>query len=245
MQNGPYTFNSRPMILKNWTPDFQTDDEPMRIVPIWVTFPRRPSVSSGYQRENMGLIASYLGKPVCTDKLTASCEMVSYARMLIEMDITQVLPDVLVIEQQNGELREQEIEYEWHPKLCHECHELGHLAEECKARGEANENMPKKKKKAKRKKKQDRAEWQEKATDLAAIPQQGDREQAGKQVTLGYGEQVQGEASKTVANTEEVAAESGSQGIVAQVIQLHVGQSKAAMITKAGQGQSPKALNPP
>ncbi|OIT24364.1 hypothetical protein A4A49_51574, partial [Nicotiana attenuata] len=37
MQNGPYTFNNRPMLLKNWEADFKMSKELMTNVPVWVT----------------------------------------------------------------------------------------------------------------------------------------------------------------------------------------------------------------
>ncbi|XP_070019439.1 uncharacterized protein [Nicotiana sylvestris] len=89
--NGPYTFNSRPMILKEWIPDFKMNKEPLRLVPLWVSFPKLPLQC--WTEENLGRLASYLGRPICTDKLTATGDTISYARVLIEMDITQQLPE--------------------------------------------------------------------------------------------------------------------------------------------------------
>lgn len=34
LQNGPYTFNSRSLILKEWVPDFKSDKEPLKFVPL-------------------------------------------------------------------------------------------------------------------------------------------------------------------------------------------------------------------
>ncbi|XP_070044692.1 uncharacterized protein [Nicotiana tomentosiformis] len=116
MGKGPYTFNNRLMVLKNWEPDFEFDKKPMRVIPLWVTFPGLPIKC--WAEENLGRIASCLGKPICTDKLTAQCEQISYARVLIEMDITRPLPDALNIEYPDGSIREQLVDYEWKPKLC-------------------------------------------------------------------------------------------------------------------------------
>ncbi|XP_019248632.1 PREDICTED: uncharacterized protein LOC109227894 [Nicotiana attenuata] len=125
MEKGPYTFNNTPMILKNWEPEFDMDKEPMRAMPMWVTLPGLPIQC--WAEENLGRIASCLGKPICTDKLTANCERVSYARVLIEMDITQPFPDDLHLELSDGKVRVQTTEYEWIPKFCQECNQFGHL----------------------------------------------------------------------------------------------------------------------
>lgn len=69
MENGPYTYNNRPLILKTWTPEFQMSKEPIRLIPLWLCFPRLPLLY--WTEENLGRIASYLGKPICTDRLAA------------------------------------------------------------------------------------------------------------------------------------------------------------------------------
>ncbi|XP_019228865.1 PREDICTED: uncharacterized protein LOC109209956 [Nicotiana attenuata] len=76
MQNGPYTFRKWPMILKQWSPKFQLHKEPMRVLPIWVCFSGLPLLY--WSEENLGRIASFLGKPMCTDILTAKGERISY-----------------------------------------------------------------------------------------------------------------------------------------------------------------------
>nr|XP_009804954.1 PREDICTED: uncharacterized protein LOC104250100 [Nicotiana sylvestris] len=125
-----YTFNNRQMMLKNWEPDFEIDKEHMRVMPLWVTF-------SGlhiqcWAEENLGRITNCLEKPVCTDRLTAQCERILYARVLIEMDITQPLLDELTIEQPNGKIRVQRVDHEQKPVFCQECNRFGHPNGECK-----------------------------------------------------------------------------------------------------------------
>lgn len=79
-------------------------------MPIWVIFPSLPI--QYWSKDNLGRIASYLGKPICSDKLTANSDRISYARILVEMDITQKPPDSLMIKVADGKYREQMLEYE-------------------------------------------------------------------------------------------------------------------------------------
>nr|XP_016466880.1 PREDICTED: uncharacterized protein LOC107789555 [Nicotiana tabacum] len=123
IQKGPYTFNNRPMILKQYEPKFQINKEKTRNIPIWVIFPGLPV--EYWIKENLGRIASCIGKPICSDRLTAEGERISYARMLIEMAISQELPNVLLIEEAEGIHREQELEYEWRPDFCEVCFQIG------------------------------------------------------------------------------------------------------------------------
>ncbi|XP_009777941.1 uncharacterized protein [Nicotiana sylvestris] len=101
----------------------------MRIVPIWVNLPGLPIQC--WAEENLGRIASLLGKPICTDRLTAECERISYARVLVEMDITQPLPNESYIEIPDGRSWMQNVKFEWKPKFCLECYTFGHNTGDC------------------------------------------------------------------------------------------------------------------
>ncbi|XP_019236113.1 PREDICTED: uncharacterized protein LOC109216415 [Nicotiana attenuata] len=123
MQNGPYTYNNRPMILKQWVPYFKLAEEPLNAIPVWIVFPNLPI--QYWAIENLGRIASCLGKPICTDKLTAKEERISYARILIEMDVAQPLLESVTLEEPDGSCILQSIEYEWKPEYCQECLQIG------------------------------------------------------------------------------------------------------------------------
>ncbi|XP_019257718.1 PREDICTED: uncharacterized protein LOC109235930 [Nicotiana attenuata] len=130
LEYGPYTFNNRHMILKQWETDFDISKETNRIVPTWVILPGLPI--QYWATENLGRIASYLGKPVCTDKLTAQGDRISYARVLVHIDISQHLPEHILIEDEKGGFKEQKLEYEWKPSYCQDCLQIGHIAGNCK-----------------------------------------------------------------------------------------------------------------
>ncbi|XP_016497216.1 uncharacterized protein LOC107816056 [Nicotiana tabacum] len=116
LKYGPYTFNNRPVMLKQWVPDFDISKESNRIVPTWVILPGLPI--QYWVTKNLGRIASYLGKPVCTDKLTTQGDRISNARILVDMDISQLLPNFILIEDENKGCKEQRLEYKWKPSYC-------------------------------------------------------------------------------------------------------------------------------
>ncbi|XP_019239612.1 PREDICTED: uncharacterized protein LOC109219599 [Nicotiana attenuata] len=151
----------KPLILKEWNPDFSIKNDSIRVVPIWVMFPGLPVQL--WAKENLGRLACYIGKPLCTDTLTAHVDRISYARVLIEVDITQPLPDVLLVIVAEGKIWEQNVEYEWKPTFCQDCNQFGHMTEKCQQKQPEQEQQGKKQNKRKKKEKW---EWKTKAVEL-------------------------------------------------------------------------------
>jgi hypothetical protein len=60
-----------------------------------------------------------------TDECTANKLRVSYARILVEVDITQKLIEEIPIKTQGGQIK-QLVEYEWKPMFCDKCQKVGH-----------------------------------------------------------------------------------------------------------------------
>ena len=54
-----------------------------------------------------------MGNPIVTDECTANRLRVSYARILVEVDVTKDLPKSITICDDAGNKMEQRIEYEW------------------------------------------------------------------------------------------------------------------------------------
>ncbi|WMV14775.1 hypothetical protein MTR67_008160 [Solanum verrucosum] len=77
LQNGPYTFDSRPVVLKQWNHNYPMDMD--------------------------------MGKESIRQMslLTAEEGRISYAQILIDLNVTQPLPEVMFIEEPNGTNREQ------------------------------------------------------------------------------------------------------------------------------------------
>lgn len=124
MVKGPYTIYNMPMSLNEWAPDFELKGDLLKVMPIWVTFPHFPL---NYWRENsLGNIASAIGKSVVTDECTARKLRVYYARVLIEVDITQKCREHVVIKDTHGRRRVQAVSYNWKPLFCIKCQLIGH-----------------------------------------------------------------------------------------------------------------------
>ncbi|OIT19716.1 hypothetical protein A4A49_59088, partial [Nicotiana attenuata] len=146
MQSGPYFFHNKPFILKNWSLDFVFNPECLNVIPIWVRFPNLPV--GFWSTEALRKMASGIGKPMHTDLYTAEMDRISYARVLVEADISHPLPNDILLRTPVGVIH-QSIEYEWQPKFCMDCIKVGHTTDECrkkKEEGEAGEYVEQNKK---------------------------------------------------------------------------------------------------
>lgn len=77
--------------------------------------------------KSLSKIASALDKPMVTDECTSKKLRVSYARIMVEIDITQPLKQFVKIRDKEGNVIQQAVEYEWKPSFCQICQKVGHV----------------------------------------------------------------------------------------------------------------------
>ncbi|KAM3233563.1 hypothetical protein P3L10_018922 [Capsicum annuum] len=65
--------------------------------------------------QSLSRIGSGLGVPLYADNCTTTVDRISYARVLVEMDITKDFPKEIKVEDPTGRIFGQPIEYEWVP----------------------------------------------------------------------------------------------------------------------------------
>ncbi|XP_058774908.1 uncharacterized protein LOC131649171 [Vicia villosa] len=111
LMKGPYTIRNMPVLIREWNPDFKLKEDFLRTLPLWIKLPQLPLYLWGEMSLNK--IGSALGIPLVTDECTANMLRVSYARILVEMDITKELPEEITIRDKDGNKLQQAIEYEW------------------------------------------------------------------------------------------------------------------------------------
>ncbi|KAJ6893906.1 hypothetical protein NC652_027855 [Populus alba x Populus x berolinensis] len=99
------------------------------MVPVWVKFPNLPLQC--WYLKCLSKIASVLGKPVQSDMLTHTMSRLSYARVLVEINLLSDLPYSIDIKLPNGSLLKQQVIYETLPRFCKQCRILGHLTSTC------------------------------------------------------------------------------------------------------------------
>ncbi|XP_020240918.1 uncharacterized protein LOC109819572 [Asparagus officinalis] len=132
LEAGPWFFGSRPLMLKPWSIDADIDKMQDFYYPMWAQFPNlRLNLWSSI---GISKVASLIGKPIATDKLTANRERLSYARVLLEvkLPLKDPLPDQLNIQGPDGISYTQSVIYEYKPKWCSLCSKIGHVTEQCR-----------------------------------------------------------------------------------------------------------------
>ncbi|XP_010678307.1 uncharacterized protein LOC104893876 [Beta vulgaris subsp. vulgaris] len=110
---GPNPLNNRHIIVKAWTTKFNFHEEIMRLVPLWVRFPNLPLNCWG--PETVSSIGSIIGVSLFVDECTTRLMRVSYARLLVEFDVTKLVPRTIHIKDYNGNIIEQKVQYDWVP----------------------------------------------------------------------------------------------------------------------------------
>ncbi|XP_019246473.1 PREDICTED: uncharacterized protein LOC109226128 [Nicotiana attenuata] len=117
LYSGPCTIQNRPVITKAWTTDFDFNEEVLKTLPLWVKLPNLPLNCWGM--DSLSRIGSGLGIPMYADECTTKVERISYARILVEMDITKPLPTKIIV-------KDPSVVYDWKPTYCSTCLQLGH-----------------------------------------------------------------------------------------------------------------------
>nr|TKR85189.1 hypothetical protein D5086_0000250420 [Populus alba] len=129
LSGGPYLVFGRPLILRAMPEYFDFSPSDMYTIPVWVKFPNLPLKC--WSIKCLSKIASVLGKPVQSDMLTASMARLSYARVLVEVNLLSDLPYSIAVTLPNGSILHQQVVYETLPRFCKHCQKLGHLTSSC------------------------------------------------------------------------------------------------------------------
>nr|XP_016465755.1 PREDICTED: uncharacterized protein LOC107788589 [Nicotiana tabacum] len=93
-----------------------------------VKFPNLPL--NYWSMKALSKIGSALRNPVYANDCTIGTIRISYARMLIEMDITKPLTRRVKLQDSMRKTIEQEISYDWEPTYCNKCLQIGYNCNE-------------------------------------------------------------------------------------------------------------------
>lgn len=93
LRGGPWIVAQRNLMLKPWAPEFYAQEEKVCKVPVWVHL---LGLDVQYWSiKGLSKIGSKVGKPIFVDRCTASKARISYACILIEVDVSSDLPHII------------------------------------------------------------------------------------------------------------------------------------------------------
>lgn len=138
LYSGPHMLN-KPIIVKVWSADFDLNKEVLQTISIWVKYPNLPL--NCWSIDSLSRISSGLRIPLYADECTTKVNRISFARVLVEMDVARDLPMKLKVEDPNGRVFEQIVQYEWVPEYCTKCMQVGHKCQDIGLRPKAAAKM--------------------------------------------------------------------------------------------------------
>ncbi|XP_057871389.2 uncharacterized protein LOC131077832 [Cryptomeria japonica] len=127
-EGGPYFFNQVGLFIKPWHMGFNSAEEIPSWVPVWVRLSRLPL--EFWREDILHSISLLLGKPVGSASQTQDRKVISFARICVEVDLNNPLPDSMEICMGSSSWIQQ-LDYETLPFRCRICHEYGHLHRRC------------------------------------------------------------------------------------------------------------------
>ncbi|XP_075076839.1 uncharacterized protein LOC142163451 [Nicotiana tabacum] len=90
LYSGPYMLNNKPIIMKVWFADFDFNKEVLQTILVWVKYPNLPL--NCWENKSLSRISSGSGIPLYADTCTTQIDQISYARVLVEVNVTKELP---------------------------------------------------------------------------------------------------------------------------------------------------------
>ncbi|XP_019235016.1 PREDICTED: uncharacterized protein LOC109215406 [Nicotiana attenuata] len=141
-------------------------------------------------------------------RITVEMEKVSYARVLVEADVSHPLPDSFEMQTPKGVINQQ-IEYDWKPNFCFGCIRFGHNSNQCwlKENQEMVEKFKEQPKRRRNKEKQNK-------TNLKWLPKEHKGNEAGPsgvQTEMEKQPMVETEGCNQVANDKHDEPDQKSQ----------------------------------
>ena len=116
--------------LQPWVPDFNPSLQKSTNAQVWV---RLFDLSWEYWHPKIiSDLARGIGVPLRLDKATSDGDFGHYARVLVDVDVSSVLPTTVLLERDEFHSSFIAVEYENLPAFCSTCSSIGHLPSSCR-----------------------------------------------------------------------------------------------------------------
>ncbi|CAN1189277.1 hypothetical protein LINPERHAP2_LOCUS39801 [Linum perenne] len=124
LTGGPWMLLDHYLIVHQWDQSFRVSDDLPKKMVVWVLFPYLPI--HFYHPQVLTSLGNLIGKTIKIDFNTQRAERGKFARITIEIDLSEPLASVVELD---GAL--QKVEYENMPFLCFDCGKVGHESGNC------------------------------------------------------------------------------------------------------------------
>ncbi|GAA0156242.1 hypothetical protein LIER_13777 [Lithospermum erythrorhizon] len=126
---GPYLAFGKTLMLRLVDAGVIIGDDLFTSVPTWVLFHDVPL--SVWSESGLSKIASKVGIPMYTDKFTKERTKMSYARCLVDVDVSKPPVMEFGVKLSGGRRYTQKVTYECYPDYCCDCKKFGHNIFKC------------------------------------------------------------------------------------------------------------------
>lgn len=117
-----HMMHTKTKTVKVRSADFDFNDEVLQTVPLWVKYPNLPL--NCWSMDSLSRISS-LGIPLYADDCTIKVDRISFARILVEIDVVREFPKKIKVEDPSSRIFEQVVQYEWVPEYHLKCMQIG------------------------------------------------------------------------------------------------------------------------
>ncbi|KAK1280043.1 hypothetical protein QJS04_geneDACA021261 [Acorus gramineus] len=129
LERGPWSMDNHPFVIQKWNRNTRMEHERLNSIPIWVKFPNLPF--HFWSQTCIGKIASLIGTPLYMDSPTASRSRTAFARVCVEIEAGEDLPDEVFVQIHNGDREAVKVMYDWKLEVCKHCNTFGHEENLC------------------------------------------------------------------------------------------------------------------
>lgn len=126
ISQSPLLMDKRKLLLQPWLPGQDESSWP-KISRVWIRLKGLPYHC--WSSDILLSIAGMIGKPIRLDETTASQRMLSYARVLVNLDVASVSPSSITVELEGDVIMDVAVQYENVP--CAKCLSSGHISPKC------------------------------------------------------------------------------------------------------------------
>ncbi|XP_074299341.1 uncharacterized protein LOC141630415 [Silene latifolia] len=110
LKGGLWNMGAHTLILKQWAPIFDQEMDSITTVPIQILFPNLDPLL--WSSDALSRLTSKIGKPLFADLTTTCKAKLSFARVMVEVDISKPLPTEILFTTPYHDIIFQKITYE-------------------------------------------------------------------------------------------------------------------------------------